>query len=119
MDDSWIVVISAAVTGTLTLIASLTPKIIDVIRDRSAKKTAAKARRAKSIADLRRLYLAAFDILDREDESTWVAIAAAAADCIPFTEPGSESREMLISLIGRTRIETEAFIAALPAEIHD
>lgn len=119
MSEPWIIVISAAVTGTLTLIATAIPKIADAIRERNAKRESEAANRAIAIANLRKLYLAAFSLLDEPDDPTWVSVAAAAADCIPYTSPGTSPRDVLVTLIKRERVDIDAFIDALPAQSID
>lgn len=114
MEPTWAVVAAAAVTGTLTLLATAVPKIADAIRDRTARKERQSAARSEAFAKLRRLYLGGFEILDNHDETTWINVAAFAADCIPYTEPDSEARAVLVELIGRNRVDIERFIASFP-----
>lgn len=115
VDTTWGVVVASAVTGTLTLLGTAVPKIADAFRDRGARKARLDKAQTDAISKLRRLYLASFEYLDRARESTWVPIVAAAADCIPYTEPDSERRAILIEIISHQRVAIDRFVTAFPS----
>lgn len=116
MDSGWIVLATAAVTGTLTVLAGALPKIIDAIRDGSSRKRKAAATRDAKVAVLRRLYPAAYPYLTGVHDEFWVNVIAAAADCIPYTEPDSKARQLLLAIIGHEKVDVEELIASLPGE---
>jgi hypothetical protein len=114
MGTEWVIVIGAAVTGTLTLLGTAVPKIIDAIRERGDRDRKKDAARAAAISKLRRAYSMGHPHLTDIQDATWVHVSSAAADCIPYTDPDSEGRELLLKLIRHEKVDVDALIAALP-----